>query len=59
MNDDQAYERAYWRKRNKGGKRHPCPTCGEQNALTAHETAQGYQCDRCADIAEGSLAYEQ
>ena len=50
---DAAEERHYWSKRNRGGKRYPCPTCKEENALTAHEKDKGYQCDRCADAAEG------
>jgi len=32
---------------------YPCPTCGEPNRLTAKDVARGYQCDECADIAEG------
>lgn len=31
----------------------PCPTCGAENVLTPRDKAKGYQCDRCADIAEG------
>jgi hypothetical protein len=31
----------------------PCPTCKEPNRLTPADRAHGYQCDRCADIAEG------
>ncbi len=31
----------------------PCPTCGATNALTPLDVARGYQCDRCADAAEG------
>ena len=31
----------------------PCPTCGEPNRLTAKDVASGYQCDQCADNAEG------
>ena len=31
----------------------PCPTCGEQNALTPAERKRGYQCDACAERAEG------
>lgn len=30
----------------------PCPTCGAENVLTQHDVDLGYQCDRCADIAE-------
>ncbi len=38
----------------RAGKRiHPCPTCGKKKALTAHDKALGYQCDSCADRAEG------
>jgi len=31
----------------------PCPTCGEPACLTPADRAQGYQCDACADRAEG------
>lgn len=31
----------------------PCPTCGAENVLTPEDRACGYQCDRCADRAEG------
>lgn len=31
----------------------PCPTCKRRNALTPKDVALGYQCDRCADAAEG------
>jgi hypothetical protein len=31
----------------------PCPTCGEPNRLTPKDRAHGYQCDACADSAEG------
>ena len=38
----------------RAGKRiHPCPTCGAPNSLTAKDKALGYQCDHCADAAEG------
>lgn len=30
----------------------PCPTCGRKNTLTPKDRALGYQCDRCADLAE-------
>ena len=30
-----------------------CPTCGSKNVLTLIDVQRGYQCDRCADIAEG------
>lgn len=31
----------------------PCPTCKEPNKLTAADKRLGYQCDDCADRAEG------
>ncbi|MGV0985021.1 MAG: hypothetical protein ACOYB2_10730 [Limnohabitans sp.] len=31
----------------------PCPTCGAKNRLTPKDRALGYQCDECADRAEG------
>lgn len=31
----------------------PCPTCGEPNRLTPADVAHHYQCDECADRAEG------
>lgn len=31
----------------------PCPTCGQPNRLTPLDKARGYQCDQCADRAEG------
>ena len=31
----------------------PCPTCGEPDRLTRADKARGYQCDACADRAEG------
>jgi len=38
----------------RAGKRtKPCPTCGRKNALTAKDVELGYQCDKCADRAEG------
>ena len=36
-----------------GKRTHPCPTCGEKNKLTAKDVRLGYQCDDCADRAEG------
>ena len=32
---------------------HPCPTCGTPDMLTDEDKSRGYQCDRCADAAEG------
>ena len=31
----------------------PCPTCGEPHRLTPADRACGYQCNACADSAEG------
>lgn len=33
----------------------PCPTCGAENRLTPADEQLGYQCDVCADAAEGWL----
>jgi hypothetical protein len=35
----------------------PCPTCGGANRLTPIDRARGYQCDSCADRAEGRGGY--
>jgi len=32
----------------------PCPTCGEPNRLTRIDKLRGYQCNECADRAEGT-----
>jgi len=34
-------------------RRHDCPTCGEPEILTDEDVRLGYQCDACADRAEG------
>lgn len=31
----------------------PCPTCNRPNRLTPADERLGYQCDACADRAEG------
>lgn len=31
----------------------PCPNCGEPDRLTPADRAAGYQCNACANIAEG------
>jgi len=57
--DELAYRRR--RFRDPGGRSalhpgrrvHPCPTCGRPNMLTEKDRAAGYQCDDCADRAEG------
>lgn len=38
-------------RRNPRNK--PCPTCGRENTLTPADVRRGYQCDTCADRAEG------
>lgn len=50
---EASIRRQYWRKRNRGGQRYACPTCGRSEALTAWEKSKGYQCSRCADRVEG------
>ena len=43
------------RKSNKYNPRNlPCPTCKQENKLTPADKKQGYQCDECADRAEGN-----
>ena len=43
----------------RAGKRiYPCPTCKRENMLTAKDVKLGYQCDICADAAEGYLGGE-
>ncbi len=34
-----------------------CPTCGRKNMLTLKDQDLGYQCDFCADAAEGGWDY--
>lgn len=34
-----------------------CPTCGAENVLTEIDRQRGYQCDSCADRAEGRFTY--
>lgn len=41
-----------------GNREYPCPTCDTPNALTADDVSLGYQCDDCADRAEGKYQYE-
>ena len=40
-------------------KRNPrnlsCPTCHAPNRLTPADRSRGYQCNQCADIAEGAF----
>lgn len=34
---------------------HPCPNCGAEDVLTPRDVSLGYQCDSCADRAEGRI----
>lgn len=36
-----------------GPRVYPCPTCGRARQLTPKDRELGYQCDQCADAAEG------
>ncbi len=35
----------------------PCPTCHEPDRLTPTDVRNHYQCDECADRAEGLINY--
>lgn len=42
------------RAARKGNPRNlPCPTCKQPDRLTPRDRELGYQCDDCADRAEG------
>lgn len=46
--------RSALRAAGRGNPRNlPCPTCKAPNRLTPKDRALGYQCDQCADRAEG------
>lgn len=46
--------RSALRRATKSNPRNlPCPTCGQPNRLTPEDIAHHYQCDECADRAEG------
>lgn len=48
------YGRSALRKATRQNPRNlPCPTCKAPDVLTAADRRQGYQCDDCADRAEG------
>ena len=49
--------RSALRASRKGNRRTlPCPTCCVKNRLTPRDRDLGYQCDSCADRAEGSYS---
>lgn len=53
--DDADIERAFQadqRRLYRGGYVYPCPTCGEENAITAEMKRRGYHCDRCTRAIE-------
>lgn len=44
------------RRAHKGNPRNlPCPNCRQPNRLTPADRSHGYQCDECADRAEGRM----
>ena len=46
--------RSALRAAHKGNPRNlSCPNCKRRNVLTPADRARGYQCDACADRAEG------
>ena len=46
--------RSALRKATRSNPRNlPCPNCKEPNRITPKDAAHGYQCDECADRAEG------
>ena len=46
--------RSALRAARRGNPRNlPCPNCGVKNRLTPADRSLGYQCDSCADRAEG------
>ena len=54
MYEDEPFADPGGKSALRAGKRiHPCPTCGKKNRLTAADVSHHYQCDECADRAEG------
>lgn len=41
------------RSTRRNPRNQPCPTCKAPNVLTPADVRRGYQCDTCADRAEG------
>ena len=64
--DSYDFDNTRYDFRNPGGKSalrngkriHPCPTCKRENVLSQADKNRGYQCDYCADAAEGNFAGE-
>ena len=53
MSYDDFYDPGGRSALRRGNRKFPCPTCGKENALTQKDVRLGYQCDECADRAEG------
>jgi predicted RNA-binding Zn-ribbon protein involved in translation (DUF1610 family) len=59
--DDFGFERPRFARRGsalraaskRNPRKFPCPTCGRENKLTQQDVDRSYQCDDCADRAEG------
>ena len=50
------YGKSALRRASKSNPRNlPCPTCKRPNRLTPKDRMLGYQCDSCADMAEGGM----
>jgi len=45
------------RETTENPRNRPCPTCGTPNTLTPIDVRRGYQCNACADRAEGRGGY--
>jgi ribosomal protein L37AE/L43A len=41
----------------KNPRSYACPTCDRPNVLTKKDVDLGYQCDHCADMAEGKYQF--
>ena len=53
--EDREMEAAYQRDQRKlyrGSRRHTCPDCGRENALTDEEKRRGYHCGACTRQTE-------
>jgi hypothetical protein len=51
---DPGGQSALRRATKSNPRNRPCPTCGKPNKLTPRDVALHYQCDECADRAEGT-----
>ena len=55
--DDDFFDDGGKSSLRSGNRVYPCPTCGEPNRLTETDVRHHYQCDECADMAEGFGQY--